>query len=113
MAHSALIGEPAATMEDYWICRGLLQAIGMPQGDPWKGVPIPPAKPPPGQYRKESRVSNNLAAYSIAIAIMCLITLSRLYLRAFSKRMRWGLDDWLMIVAFVGGLLYILSLFPG
>ena len=101
MAGSALIGQPAATMQDYWICRGLLQSIGMPQADPWHGVPVPPARPPPSQYHYESRASRNLASYSSALAIMCIITLTRLYLRAFSKRMRWGLDDWLMIVAFV------------
>ena len=101
MAQSARIGEPAATMEDYWICKGLLQAIGMPQADPWKGVPVPPARPPPGQYLKESRASQNLASYSTSIVFLCVITLTRLYLRAFSKRMRWGLDDWLMVVAFV------------
>lgn len=101
MAQSALIGQPAATQEDYWIAKGLLQAIGMFGADPWKGVPLPPHKPPPGKYRAESRAGTNITAYSISIAIIIIITMTRLYLLAFSKRMRWGLDDWLMIVAFV------------
>lgn len=101
MATSALIGQPAATQEDYWICKGLLQAFGMSKADPWNGVPIPPARPPPDVYRAESREGSNIAAYAVSLAIMTIITLTRLYLRAFSSRMRWGLDDYLMIVAFV------------
>jgi len=101
MAKSALIGQPAATQEDYWIAKGLLQTIGMFGTDPWKGVPLPPHRPPPAQYRAESRAGTNITAYSISIAIIVIITVARLYLRAFSKRMRWGLDDWLMMVAFV------------
>ncbi|KAL8955465.1 MAG: hypothetical protein Q9193_006703, partial [Seirophora villosa] len=101
-------------MEDYWICKGVLQAkgnfIGAPtEGsslqsnvDPWDGAPIPPRRPPPGQYRAESRAQYNIIAYSVAIVFISLFTLTRLYLRAFSKRMKWGLDDWLMLVAFVG-----------
>ena len=33
MAHSALVGQPAATMEDYWICKGMLQAMGKSEAD--------------------------------------------------------------------------------
>lgn len=101
MASSALIGQPTATQEDYWIAKALLQAFGMFEMDPNQGAPIPPKRPPPELYRAESRAATNITAYSISMAFMIIITMSRLCLRAFSKRMRWGLDDYLMVVAFV------------
>ncbi|CAO1606480.1 hypothetical protein XANCAGTX0491_009979 [Xanthoria calcicola] len=94
-------GQPAANQEDYWIAKGLLQSIGMVGADPWKGVPMPPRRPPPELYRFESRAPNLVTAYAISMTLMITITLTRLGLRAFSKRVRWGLDDTLMIFAFV------------
>ncbi|KAL8977827.1 MAG: hypothetical protein Q9205_006454 [Flavoplaca limonia] len=100
MAPSALIGQPAANEEDYWIAKALLQSLGMVGADPWKGVPLPPQRPPPELYRFESRASSAATAYSVSMAFMIIITLTRLGLRIFSKRMRWGLDDTMMIFAF-------------
>ncbi|KAL8888386.1 MAG: hypothetical protein Q9215_004182 [Flavoplaca cf. flavocitrina] len=112
MAPSALIGQPAANEEDYWIAKALLQSLGMVGADPWKGVPLPPQRPPPELYRFESRASSAATAYSVSMAFMIIITLTRLGLRIFSKRMRWGLDDTMMIFAFYIGSIQSIIFYP-
>ena len=101
MAQSIFVGQPAATTEEYWISKGVLQAMGKSEADPWHGVPIPPKR----HRFLDSIIMNHalrasFTSYSNAIVLLRLFTSTRLYLRAFNKRIRWGLVDWLMVPAF-------------
>lgn len=101
MVNSAFIGQPPATQEDYYVAKALLAMIGMVDVDPHQGFPAIPPRPPPALYHAESRAGKSIRAYSISISFIIVITLSRLGIRAFNKRVRWGLDDWLILAAFV------------
>ncbi|KAI4213158.1 MAG: hypothetical protein LQ349_009295 [Xanthoria aureola] len=57
--------------------------------DPWKGVPMPPRRPPPELYRFESRAPSLVTAYAISMTLMITITLTRLGLRAFTLALTW------------------------
>lgn len=110
--HSALIGSPPATDEDYYIVKGFhylifsrLKAIGQLHGAP---PPIHPEKgsqlahrPPPNLYHFEDRGGDYLTAACTAIAIMVLVTGARLAIRARNAKLYFGADDWLILVGVV------------
>lgn len=98
---SALIGQPPSNQEDYWIIKGMMRALGVPDGalDPSNGFPIT-LKPPPN-YQYETRGPRLLVGLSFAVFLVILITGTRLGLRLFRRELRWGLDDCVIISAMV------------
>lgn len=96
---SALIGQPPSTVEDYWIVKGILASLGS-HADPAQGVLIPPARPPNAHFETQS--PQIVAADSVCMVLVILITGSRLLIRALHHGLKWGWDDWFMIVASVG-----------
>jgi hypothetical protein len=105
MVESALLGTPPKTEADYFIARAMLLVVRRPKGaktlDPAKGATLPPFRPPPSQYRYETNGPRFIAGMSVCIAVMVAVTGTRLMLRYFRSSLRWGADDWLIIVAVV------------
>lgn len=98
---SALVGMPPNNQDDYWIVRANLFAAGLTKLDPAKGAKIPPPRPPPDQYVFESKATEVIACSAVCVAIMLIVTISRLMLRRFKTRLRWGADDWFIIPGLV------------
>jgi len=99
--HSALIGEPPVTEEDYWVAKALLVAIGKSTADPSLGAACSTPKPPPQLYKFETKAPSIITSVSICAFIMILVTALRLYVRHRNDRLRLGLDDLLIIPALV------------
>lgn len=93
--HSALIGEPPNTEEDFYIVRGILRRFGLDKLDPALGAPIPPLRPPNAHF--ETRGPSLIAVHSICIVLLILITGSRLLIRGLHRGVKWGWDDWVII----------------
>ncbi|KAL8646372.1 MAG: hypothetical protein Q9226_006885 [Calogaya cf. arnoldii] len=99
MVNSALIGQPPMTDNDFWIVKGNQLLSGKSGLDPSKGLKIPPLRPPPDQYRFETRGPAIEAVSAVVIVIMFSVTMARFMLRKFMEGLKFGLDDWLMIPA--------------
>lgn len=95
---SALIGQPPNTEEDYWIVKGILTRFGLP-GDPALGIAVPPVRPPDAHF--ENRGPRIIATNSVVIVLVILITGSRVLVRALHRGLKWGWDDWVIILASV------------
>lgn len=96
---SAFIGQPPNNQEDYYIVQGIFRRFGLEGLDPAKGAQLPPARPPNAHY--ESRGPGIIAANSVCIVLIILITGSRLLVRALYRGLRWGWDDWAIMLAAV------------
>jgi hypothetical protein len=96
---SALVGQPPNTLQDYHVIRGLFRITGMTQADPMKGYFFAP-KPPPG-YTHESRVPAVLAGMILVSLFIVVPTGARLIVRARRHQMKFGSDDWVILVAAV------------
>ena len=101
MVNSALIGQPPLTDSDYWILKGNRLLSGKSNLDPSKGLKILPLRPPPDQYRFETRGPVITAVSAVIFVIMVSVTVARFMLRKFMKELKFGLDDWLMVPALV------------
>lgn len=99
MTKSAFIDTPPASHRDYMIVKSMLLSVGLTDLDPANGVKLPPAKPK--DYHFETRGPGIIAGLSVCIAVIASVTLLRLYLRAAVKKLKWGLDDWLMVPGLV------------
>ncbi|KAI4113136.1 MAG: hypothetical protein LQ345_005818 [Seirophora villosa] len=106
MDQSAFIGQPPLTEDDRWIVKGALMAAGLVTADPSKGLKLRPARPPPDQYRFETRGPAIIAVSSVVIVIMFLVTVTRLLVRKLRKELKFGLDDWLMVPALILGMMW-------
>ncbi|PQE10774.1 integral membrane protein [Rutstroemia sp. NJR-2017a BBW] len=87
---SALIGQPPNTTDDYYIVNYLLIAFGK-HTSPLKGIAIPPFKP--DNYVYTPLGPSILVGMSVAIAVMALVTISRLIVRFCGRGLVFGLDD--------------------
>lgn len=95
---SALIGTPPHTQEDYYIVLGIFRRFGF-KGDPAQGAKFPPARPVDDHYH--SRGPGYIGEFSVLIFLTVFIVGSRLLIRALSRAVKWGWDDWLIIPAAV------------
>ena len=107
MPNSALIGQPPKTNDDYAIIVSLAHLSGIPDGffDPSKGFPMPLLRPTSDHYPVSypSHARETIAAISVAIFLLSLITGLRLGLRFFRRDLHWGWDDIVIIPAAVSG----------
>ena len=105
MTGSAVIGQPPNNQDDFYIVRGLMRVMGLPDGvlDPAKGLQIPMKRPASDQYpiSYPNKGPGVIAALSVAIALVTLITGARLQLRFFRKDLHWGWEDIVIIPAAV------------
>ncbi|KAL9039081.1 MAG: hypothetical protein Q9214_005022 [Letrouitia sp. 1 TL-2023] len=101
MTGSALVGQPPATEEDFFIIRGALRVAHQPDSDDVVKKGISSVKVPPGAAH-DSRQGTIIAQMAVTIALISLITITRLLLRAFKRELKWGLDDWAIILGLTG-----------
>ena len=99
MADSALIGYPPANQNDWYIVRGFYRATGVSRS-PDHGIPSLKAKP--GAPHAHSHGAQDIATNSVIIILLTLITSARLSLRYFRKDLRWGPDDYAIILGLAG-----------
>ena len=92
---SAYIGQPPNTQEDFYIVRGILRKFSI-NADPSKGAHIPPTRPPNAPF--ETRGSQIVALNVVVITLIILITVVRLMIRALHRGLKWGWDDWTIIL---------------
>lgn len=93
---SALIGSPPATQDDYWIVKGMLNAVHMAnKTDADNGYTFLPKRP--AGYEYEDKQTGIIIGMSICIFVMFFVSGARLGLRLFRTGLRWGADDWVLI----------------
>lgn len=98
-APSAFVGQPPNNRRDYYIIKGLLRMVGMEDANPMMGY-VFAARAPPG-YVHETRVPQILTGLVIVMLAMFIPTALRLVLRVREERMRFGSDDWAILIASV------------
>ncbi|KAF1360714.1 hypothetical protein EJ07DRAFT_16854, partial [Lizonia empirigonia] len=72
---------------------------------PKDGVIIPPFRPTEN-YHFETKGSDVIAALSVCMVVITLVTFLRLGIRLFVHGVRFGADDWLIIPAYVLSMAY-------
>lgn len=97
-ASSAFVGAAPNTERDWYIVRGLLRAVKMPELDPAGGYILAPENTGDDYTSKRPAVIAGLVI--VLVAITC-VTGTRLILRAAMSSMRFGVDDWATIAAAV------------
>jgi hypothetical protein len=108
MAASAFLGSKPATSDDYWIARYLLlQSHPAADVDPNNGFSIQPPRPPPSEYRPESKGASIIAGLSASIVVMVVITALRIWLRFRKTTLAPGSDDILIVFGVVSCLSHL------
>lgn len=95
---SGFVGLAPNTERDWYIVRGLLRAVGMPNADPADGYVLAPKDTGDDYTSKRPGVITGLIIVLVAITT---VTGTRLALRASMSQMRFGIDDWATIAAAV------------
>ncbi|KAK7534212.1 uncharacterized protein J3D65DRAFT_477270 [Phyllosticta citribraziliensis] len=101
---SAFINDPPNTETDYWVAKALLQSAGLYDVDPKKGAHLAPKRP--DGYVFETKGPRIVAGLAVCIAIMIIVTGLRLFLRYHVRRLKWGIDDTLMVPGLVMAVAY-------
>lgn len=96
---SAFMGQVPNNQQDYWIIKGIFRRLNDNISDPAKGLFILPSRPLNDRYG--SRGPGLIVANSVCITLIVLVTGARLLLRALHRGLRWGWDDWMILVASV------------
>lgn len=95
MLHSAFLGQPPATQDDFYIIKGMYRAAYAFNKDPSKGYLSVPEKPT--DYEYNDKQASIIVGMAMAIVIMLSTTTLRLVLRYFKSGVRWGADDWVLL----------------
>lgn len=105
MSNSAFVGQPPATVEDQLIIRGYVRTLGVTENklDPTELFPLYAAKSTDGA-NDVPKNSSIITCMSLAIALIFLMTGTRLCLRVFWKDLSMGYDDLVIIPAAIGAL---------
>ncbi|ETN41816.1 uncharacterized protein HMPREF1541_03753 [Cyphellophora europaea CBS 101466] len=106
MASSAFINTPPANDRDLFIAIGMLLDAGITAGmrDPSEGVAMRPSRP--DDYIFETKAPGIIAGSAICIFVMLLVTSTRFLLRIYLPRLKWGLDDTLLVPGVVMAIAY-------
>lgn len=96
---SAYVGRPPRSQRDYYIVKGLLRMVDMKDANPMMGYFLA-ARPPLG-YKHESRMVGVQIGLVIVMFSIVVPTTVRLLLRVRKKQMRFGWDDWTILIAAV------------
>ena len=105
MSGSALVGEPPANQNDYYIIKGFYRGYDVPAMNYSEGIPLLVA--PPGAPHGQNRGPGIIASYSVLIFLIVAITSTRLALRYFKKTLKWGLDDYAIILGASGAVSWL------
>ena len=91
------MGHVPNNQKDFWIVRGFARHTHIPDNklEAKQGFPMK-FKPPLG-YHYETRAPGIIAAMSVTIVLVTIITGTRLCLRYFRRDLKWGWDDWMII----------------
>lgn len=101
---SAPFGQPAATEGDYFVTRGLFRMYGVSTVDPAAGFVLA-LRPPPG-YVFETKAKSIVVGSAFVALAMIIPTTARLVLRGRKGSvLRFGWDDWTILLAMVSFLL--------
>ncbi len=105
MSNSAFVGQPPATIDDGLIIRGYARTLGVAENmlDATEVFPLPAVKSLDGA-NDVSTNSSIITCMSLAIALLLLMTGTRLGLRVFLNDLRIGYDDFMIIPAAIGAL---------
>lgn len=106
VATSGYINTPPATELDRRIVKGMLLYAGLNASEAAvdKGVHLTPARP--DDYVFETRAPGIVAALSVSIIVISVVTGLRLCLRRFAPSLKWGLDDSLMVPGLLMAIAY-------
>jgi len=105
MTGSALLGHKPNTEDDAWIVKGFYRLNHIPDAA-WNETSVIPIMVPPGAPH-DSRETRLIVSLGVVIALITLITGTRLSLRLFRRDLRWGLDDWAIIVGLLGAVSWV------
>lgn len=102
MTGSAIVGQPPNNQDDFNIIRGFARFMGISDAslDPAKGLPLPLMRPANDHYpfSYPNRGPRLVAAVSVAVFVVLMITGTRVGLRFFRKDLYWGWEDIVMFV---------------
>ena len=102
MTQSALVGHQPANQHDKDIIEGFWRFINKQYGPPAKPNPtIIPKKPVPNAPGGVDGdvIGKNIAIYTVVTVLILALSGTRLWVRAFRRNLKWGLDDWAMVAA--------------
>ncbi|KAM0545818.1 hypothetical protein ACHAPJ_011145 [Fusarium lateritium] len=96
-ASSALVGEPPATQDDFYIIQGMLRQYGLNNVNASLGYQFSIKRPenPPN----ETKVPEILAGMIIVILAIVVPTIARVVIRLKGTGSKFGADDWAIIAA--------------
>lgn len=99
--HSALVGFPPNSQDDYWIIRGMFRYLGIDDAinDPNNGYTVVPIIS--DSQKDEQAVASIIIGLVMSLLLMTVASCIRLGLRLFRPGLRWGWDDWMLIPAMV------------
>ncbi|KAF7557622.1 hypothetical protein G7Z17_g560 [Cylindrodendrum hubeiense] len=97
---SALIGNPPATLDDFYIIRGMLRVYGLNNVNASLGYLY--AIPKPADPPNESKQVGIIVGMVIVILAIVVPTLARVAVRLKANQTRFGSDDWATIIAATG-----------
>ena len=104
MSKSAFVGQQPATINDGLIIRGYARTLDVADMlDPTQVFQLPAVKGLDGA-NDDSMKASIITCMSLAIALVLLMTGTRLCLRVFWKDLRMGYDDFVIIPAAIGAL---------
>lgn len=95
---SAFLGKPPNTSEDYLIVKALLRDVGL-KVDPNVGYIL--VGPRPAGVPYENKQAGIIAGMVLMMLIIIIPTGMRLALRLSRRQMKFGADDWAIILAAV------------
>lgn len=98
MSDSAVLGQPPSTEDDYYIVKAIMQQFHLQGMDPAKGMSL---GPPPLNIQSDTRGPQIIASSTVFIVLIIFITGSRLSIRAFHPKVKWGWDDWVILAGAV------------
>lgn len=96
---SAFLGREPNTLDDYYIIKGIYRAYGLDSYNATKGWTTSPSAP--AGYVHETEQPAIIAGMVIVMLVIACTTGTRLVLRARSKNVAFGSDDWTIWLAAV------------
>lgn len=108
MVNSALVGEPPATDDDFYIVRGVLRTYGLDNLNASAGLMFSIQRPenPPDESKKPAI----LAGMILVILAIVVPTVARVIIRLKGARTQFGADDLAIIAAAVSRLVHLTQL---
>ncbi|KAH0011101.1 hypothetical protein KCU78_g10138, partial [Aureobasidium melanogenum] len=88
MSHSAFLGQPPATQDDFYIIKGMYRAAYASNKDPSKGYLFVPRKP--ADYEYNDKQASIIVGMAMAIVVMLSGMMSELAQKSISRDITYG-----------------------